>query len=139
MAQPRDKKRSDTAGISDVTGNFQLSPGAICRVFRKDLFVEPFVEREWRWSGTRYARMANDWLDNFERYRDEIERILGLVHGRNTAYGMRRWRWFFLRPQACLSRRMEANGGVSHYRWPLLTKHVPVPSDSRSREPRKPL
>jgi hypothetical protein len=103
MAQPRDKKRSDTAGISDVTGNFQLSPGAICRVFRKDLFVEPFVEREWRWSGTRYARMANDWLDNFDR-------ILRLDHGRNTAYGMRRWRWFFLRPQACLSMRMEANG-----------------------------
>ena len=56
MAQPRDKKRSDTAGISDVTGNFQLKSGSICRVFRKDLFVEPFVEKEWRWSGTRYAR-----------------------------------------------------------------------------------
>jgi hypothetical protein len=64
MAQPRDKKRSDTAGISDVTGNFQSKPGAICRVFRKDLFVEPFVEKEWRWSGTRYALVANDWLDN---------------------------------------------------------------------------
>jgi hypothetical protein len=45
MAQPRDKKRSDTAGISDVTGNFQLKSGSICRVFRKDLFVEPFVEK----------------------------------------------------------------------------------------------
>jgi steroid 5-alpha reductase family enzyme len=43
MAQPRDKKRSDAAGISDVTGNFQLKPGLICRVFVKDLFVEPFT------------------------------------------------------------------------------------------------
>lgn len=43
MAQPRDKKRSDTAGISDVTGNFQLKPGLIYRVFRKDLLVEPFT------------------------------------------------------------------------------------------------
>jgi cyclopropane fatty-acyl-phospholipid synthase-like methyltransferase len=87
MAQPRDKKRSDTAGISDVTGNFQLKSGSICRVFRKDLFVEPFVEKEWRWSGTRYARTANDWLDNFDCHRDEIERILRLVHGRNSSYG----------------------------------------------------
>jgi hypothetical protein len=31
--------------------------------------------------------MANDWLDNFDRHRDEIERILRPVHGRNTAYG----------------------------------------------------
>ena len=87
MAQPRDKKRSDTAGISDVTGNFQLRPGAICRVFRKDLFVEPFVEKEWRWSGTHYARTATDWLDNFDCNCDKIERILRLVHGRNSAYG----------------------------------------------------
>jgi hypothetical protein len=43
MAQPRDKKRSDTAGNSDVTGNFQLKPGLICRVFGKNLFVERFT------------------------------------------------------------------------------------------------
>jgi hypothetical protein len=55
MAQPRDKKRSDTAGISDVTGNFQLKPGSICRVFRKDLFVEPFVEK----SGAGAARATH--------------------------------------------------------------------------------
>jgi hypothetical protein len=57
MAQPRDKKRSDTAGISDVTGNFQLKPGSICRVFRKDLFVEPFVEK----SGAGAARATHAW------------------------------------------------------------------------------
>ncbi|MGM4923857.1 hypothetical protein AB8A31_13170 [Tardiphaga sp. 804_B3_N1_9] len=115
MAQPRDKKRSDTAGISDVTGNFQLKPGAICRVFRKDLFVEPFVEKEWRWSGTRYARMANDWLDNFDRHRDEIERILRLVHERNSAYGRGAGRWL----SATAGLFVHADGskwGVSHYR-----------------------
>jgi cyclopropane-fatty-acyl-phospholipid synthase len=29
--------------------------------------------------------MANDWLDNFDRHRDEIERILRPVYGRYTA------------------------------------------------------
>ncbi|WP_093756804.1 hypothetical protein [Tardiphaga sp. OK245] len=47
----------------------------------------------WRWSGTRYARMANDWLDNFDRHRGEIERILRLVHERNSAYGCGAGRW----------------------------------------------
>jgi cyclopropane-fatty-acyl-phospholipid synthase len=54
------------------------------------------VEKEWCWSGTHYARTANDWLDNFDRSRDEIERILRPVYGRDTALWMRRWRWFFL-------------------------------------------
>jgi steroid 5-alpha reductase family enzyme len=43
MAQPRDKKRSDTAGNGDVTGNFRLKPGLTCRVSAKELFVEPFT------------------------------------------------------------------------------------------------
>ncbi len=43
MAQPRDKKRSDTAGIHDVTGNFRLKHGLICHVFAKDLLAEPFT------------------------------------------------------------------------------------------------
>ena len=35
-----------------------------------DLFE---VEKEWRWSGTHYQRTAQDWLDNFDAHRDEIE------------------------------------------------------------------
>ncbi len=115
MAQPRDKKRSDTAGISDVTGNFQLKPGSICRVFRKDLFVEPFVERSGA-GAARYARTANDWLDNFDCHRDEIERILRLVHGRNTAYGCGAGAGSFCDRRLVCLMRMEANSGVSHYR-----------------------
>jgi hypothetical protein len=44
------------------------------------------VEKEWRWSGTRYARMANDWLDN--RSPSQRDRTHpSAVYGRNTAYG----------------------------------------------------
>ena len=59
-----------------------------------DLFE---VEKEWRWSGVHYQRTAQDWLDNFDSHRDEIERVLRKVHGGETALWMRRWRWFLPR------------------------------------------
>lgn len=78
-----------------------------------DLFA---VEKEWRWSGTHYARTATDWLDNFDCNCDKIERILRPVYGRDTVLWMRRWRWFFLATAGLFGYANGSEWGVSHYR-----------------------
>ncbi|QUS41391.1 class I SAM-dependent methyltransferase [Tardiphaga alba] len=78
-----------------------------------DIFA---VEKEWAWSGTHYARTANDWLDNFDRHHDEIEGILRPIYGRETALWMRRWRWFFLATSGLFGFADGSEWGVSHYR-----------------------
>jgi cyclopropane-fatty-acyl-phospholipid synthase len=74
------------------------------------------VEKEWRWSGTHYARTARDWLANFDRNRDDIELILRPVYGRATPLWMRRWRWFFLATAGLFGYADGSEWGVSHYR-----------------------
>jgi cyclopropane-fatty-acyl-phospholipid synthase len=78
-----------------------------------DLFE---VEKEWRWSGVHYQRTAQDWLDNFDSSRDEIERVLRKVHGGETALWMRRWRWFLLATAGLFGYAGGSEWGVSHYR-----------------------
>ena len=78
-----------------------------------DLFE---VEKEWRWSGVHYQRTAQDWLDNFDSHRDEIERVLRKVHGGETALWMRRWRWFLLATAGLFGYADGSEWGVSHYR-----------------------
>ena len=79
----------------------------------EDLFA---VEKEWRWSGVHYQRTALDWLDNFDRNRDAIEKILRPVYGRHTSLWMRRWRWFFLATAGLFGYADGSEWGVSHYR-----------------------
>jgi cyclopropane-fatty-acyl-phospholipid synthase len=74
------------------------------------------VEKEWRWSGVHYQRTAQDWLDNFDTHRDEIERVLRKVHGGETALWMRRWRWFLLATAGLFGYAGGSEWGVSHYR-----------------------
>ena len=78
-----------------------------------DLFE---VEKEWRWSGVHYQRTAQDWLDNFDSHRDEIERVLRKIHGGETALRMRRWRWFLLATAGLFGYAGGSEWGVSHYR-----------------------
>ncbi|MDB5580458.1 MAG: Cyclopropane-fatty-acyl-phospholipid synthase [Bradyrhizobium sp.] len=79
----------------------------------EDLFA---VEKEWRWSGVHYQRTALDWLDNFDRNRSAIEKILRPVYGRSTSLWMRRWRWFFLATAGLFGYADGSEWGVSHYR-----------------------
>jgi cyclopropane-fatty-acyl-phospholipid synthase len=74
-----------------------------------DLFE---VEKEWRWSGVHYQRTAHHWLNNFDRYRDEIGDILRPVYGSDTSLWMRRWRWFFLATSGLFATPTAANGGL---------------------------
>ena len=78
-----------------------------------DLFA---VEKEWRWSGMHYQRTAQDWLANFDRHRDEIERVLCKVYGGETALWMRRWRWFLLATAGLFGYAGGSEWGISHYR-----------------------
>ena len=78
-----------------------------------DLFE---VEKEWRWSGLHYQRTALDWLENFDRHRDAIERVLRPVYGSSTSLWMRRWRWFFLATAGLFGYAGGSEWGVSHYR-----------------------
>ena len=74
------------------------------------------IEKEWRWSGVHYQRTALDWLNNFDRNRDEIESVLRPVYGGDTALWMRRWRWFFLATAGLFGYADGSEWGVSHYR-----------------------
>jgi cyclopropane-fatty-acyl-phospholipid synthase len=74
------------------------------------------VEKEWRWSGVHYQRTALDWLANFDRNRDSINRVLRPVYGNDTALWMRRWRWFFLATAGLFGYANGSEWGVSHYR-----------------------
>jgi cyclopropane-fatty-acyl-phospholipid synthase len=74
------------------------------------------VEKEWRWSGVHYQRTAQDWLDNFDCHRDEIERVLRELHGGETALWMRRWRWFLLATAGLFGYAGGSEWGVGHYR-----------------------
>jgi len=78
-----------------------------------DLFE---VEKEWRWSGVHYQRTAQDWLDNLDSHRDDIERVLRKVHGGEAALRMRRWRWFLLATAGLFGYADGSEWGVSHYR-----------------------
>ena len=78
-----------------------------------DLFE---VEADWRWSGAHYQRTANDWLANFDRHREEIDRILRPVYGAETEVWKRRWRLFFLATAGLFGDRGGETWGVSHYR-----------------------
>ena len=78
-----------------------------------DLFS---IEKEWRWSGTHYQRTAMDWLANFDAHASEIEGVLRQVYGKDTAFWMRRWRWFFLATSGLFGTAGGSEWGVSHYR-----------------------
>ncbi|MDB5632103.1 MAG: class SAM-dependent methyltransferase [Tardiphaga sp.] len=99
----------------------------------EDLFA---VEKEWRWSGVHYQRTALGWLDNFDRNRDAIERILRPVYGRSTSLWMRRWRWFLLATAGLFGYADGSEWGVSHYRMTAMSQLL---TDSRSREAQEPV
>lgn len=93
------------------TGGVMPSHGLV-REF-SDSFI---VEKDWRWSGKHYERTALDWLDNFDRNRDEIRTIFNSTYGPDAALWMRRWRLFFLATAGLFGHANGEEWGVSHYR-----------------------
>ena len=77
----------------------------------------PFtLEADWRWSGTHYARTAEDWLANYDARAEAIEPILRQTYGRDWQLWQRRWRLFFLATAGLFGAMGGAEWGVSHYR-----------------------
>lgn len=74
------------------------------------------VEAEWRWSGTHYARTAQDWLKNFDANSATVDRILAETYGEEAHVWKRRWRFFFLATAGLFGHDEGRVWGVSHYR-----------------------
>jgi cyclopropane-fatty-acyl-phospholipid synthase len=74
------------------------------------------VIRHWRWSGEHYRKTAEAWLENIDRHRAAVLRILAATYGeRDAGLWLQRWRIFFM---ACAELFGYAGGqewGVSHY------------------------
>jgi cyclopropane-fatty-acyl-phospholipid synthase len=80
-------------------------------------FVDIFdVEAEQHWSGTHYERTALLWLENFDRNRSVVGKLLREAYGADAELWRRRWRLFFLAVAGLFG---HANGevwGVGQYR-----------------------
>lgn len=74
------------------------------------------LRERWRWEGTHYARTANAWIENMDRRRERVWRILEQTYGEGEAQRWwMRWRVFF----AACAELFGHDGGqewwVSHY------------------------
>lgn len=74
------------------------------------------VVAEWRWSGTHYEKTALHWLENYDRNKAEIMRLLTPVYGSQARVWFRRWRLFFLATAGLFGHDEGKVWGVSHYR-----------------------
>jgi cyclopropane-fatty-acyl-phospholipid synthase len=77
------------------------------------------LEQEWRWSGTHYARTAEDWIANFDAHAGTIEPTLRATYGADWQLWRRRWRLFFLATAGLFGASGGQEWGVSHYRLRL--------------------
>ncbi|HMM67130.1 MAG TPA: cyclopropane-fatty-acyl-phospholipid synthase family protein [Dokdonella sp.] len=82
--------------------------------FQRDIAIE----ERWLLPGTHYEKTANAWLENQDRNRGEILRILAEAYGTDQArLWHQRWRMFWM---ACAELFGYANGAewmVAHYRF----------------------
>jgi cyclopropane-fatty-acyl-phospholipid synthase len=93
------------------TGGIMPSHNLIRRV------AAPFaLEAERRWSGTHYARTAQDWIARFDANATTIEPVLRATYGSDWPVWRRRWRLFFLATAGLFGAQDGQEWGVSHYR-----------------------
>jgi len=81
--------------------------------FQKDLLIE----RQWRLSGTHYAKTANAWLANQDRNRDEVLRVLEPAYGDQARIWHQRWRMFWMACAELFGYRGGNEWLVAHYRF----------------------
>jgi cyclopropane-fatty-acyl-phospholipid synthase len=107
----------DAADASDWIAHHFFTGGIMPSQHLIHQFPELFeVEREWRWSGTHYARTAEHWLQNFDTNRDRIRQVLQPVYGDDVNLWMRRWRLFFLATAELFGHDNGNVWSVCHYR-----------------------
>ena len=81
--------------------------------FQRDLRIE----RQWRLSGTHYARTANAWLANHDAHRAEVLEVLRGTYGNAAALWHRRWRMFWMACAELFGYRSGNEWLVGHYRF----------------------
>lgn len=101
---------SDWIGQHFFTGGIMPSETLIAQFPR--IFT---LDGTWRWSGTHYARTAEDWLRNFDRNSDYILQLFGQCYGSDAALWHRRWRLFFLATAGLFGYAGGGEWGVNHY------------------------
>ena len=75
------------------------------------------LEEQWKVSGIHYQRTANHWLQNQDRHRAEVMRVLRAAYGDEAPRWHQRWRMFWM---ACAELFGYAGGNewlVGHYRF----------------------
>jgi cyclopropane-fatty-acyl-phospholipid synthase len=102
---------ADWIGQHFFTGGLMPSHSLISQF--QDLFR---LEQGWRWSGSHYARTAEDWLVNYDANAEEIGAVLKDVYGADAKLWGRRWRLFFLATAGLFGHADGAEWGVSHWR-----------------------
>jgi cyclopropane-fatty-acyl-phospholipid synthase len=79
--------------------------------FQNDLTIE----RQWRLSGTHYAKTANAWLANQDRNRDDVMRVLESAYGTQARVRHQRWRMFWMACAELFGYRDGNEWLVTHY------------------------
>lgn len=72
-------------------------------------------EKDWKVSGTHYAKTAEAWLRNHDRHREEIMSLFRGVYGPDAATRFAMWRVFFMACAELWNFREGQEWGVSHY------------------------
>jgi len=76
------------------------------------------LEQQWRLSGSHYQRTANHWLQNQDRRRDEVLRVLEAAYGAAEAKRWhQRWRMFWMACAELFGYRGGNEWLVAHYRF----------------------
>lgn len=107
------KGRSDWMSKYFFTGGLMPAADTLLH-FQRDLVIE----EEWRLSGRHYERTANHWLENQDRNRDAVLKVLASAYGAEHAkLWHQRWRMFWM---ACAELFGLDEGNqwlVGHYRF----------------------
>lgn len=108
--------RFDHTDPADWIGQHFFTGGIMPSHDLIDVYADVVTVREkWRWSGTHYARTAEDWLVNFDRNSQEVLDLFTTVYGRGAKLWHRRWRLFFLATATLFGYDNGRQWGVSHY------------------------
>lgn len=108
----------ETDGADDWMGRHFFTGGLMPSAqtllwFQRDLAIE----RQWRLSGTHYAKTANAWLANQDAHRAQVLDVLRAAYGADARLWFQRWRMFWMACAELFGYRDGNEWLVSHYRF----------------------
>jgi cyclopropane-fatty-acyl-phospholipid synthase len=79
--------------------------------FQKNLLVE----RSWAWDGTHYQKTSEAWLENMDKNKEAVQKILAGIYGAEGLQWFNRWRVFFMSCAELFGYEKGQQWAVSHY------------------------